>query len=256
MKFLYIFLIILVISLFSVYSAPPFLEQESSTGLTILYPKAIYQKANQDFQFHIHLFDENNLILNSSVAGCRLHFYNQTGHHIIDTTLTYIDKDFSYNINGYLIPTSGTYAWNVWCYYLTGTEKGGFVSAEFFITETGKEESQNNYVYFTIAFIYFVIIGLLFFFSSQVDFKYISKKGEEKTLSAFKYLVWLICGWLIYASTFISIKINEVMLLGLTNLVLTISKATMYIMYIFTFIFIFYIIFKALAYLGGMFAND
>lgn len=255
MKFIYIFLVILVLSSFSVYSAPPFIEQTSDNGLTILFPKSIYQKVNTDFLFHIHVFDQNNTILNSSKITCMLHLYNQTLHHIATEQLTHLDFDFSYLINASLVPTAGVYSWNTWCYYKTESLAGGFASAEFILTSTGNEETQNNYLYFTVAFIYFVIIGFLFFFSSQIDFKYISKKGEEKTLSVFKYLVWVVCGWLIYASTFISIKINEIMQLGLTNLVLTISKSTMYIMYIFTAVFIFYIMYKALEYLGGMF-ND
>ena len=131
-------------------------------------------------------------------------------------------------------------------------------------TPTGCYEVSFNIVgedkmYLTVGIIYISVIILLFFFSDRLDFEKVTKKDgvtETKTIHTFKYLAWFVCSWLILGLINIALKVNEVASLGLSSTVGTLYTSATYIIYILSAIFIFYLIYKSLMYLGGMFSND
>lgn len=115
-------------------------------------------------------------------------------------------------------------------------------------------------MYLSITIIFIAAIALLYFFSDRLEFEQIvtRKDGveEKRVIHTFKYIVWFVCLWLLLGLINIALKINDYGSLGLNNTIGTLYTASTYIAYIFSAVFIFYLIYKVLMYLGGMFSND
>jgi flagellar basal body-associated protein FliL len=171
---LMIMLMILLVFLPLVSSAPPFIDPEISSVSTLQVesPNLPISKVGEDKRFHAHVINATNSKTNLTTS-CALHVYNQSGWDIITPTQwmefeTYNGIDFAMTINGSNFNSAGIYAYVIQC---NSTNEVGFYRGQFAVTPNGEIASEGD------AIFYVGLLGVfLFFFAISI---YIFMEGNN-----------------------------------------------------------------------------
>jgi len=138
-----IFLLFLLgVFLFPLVSAvPPFQTGASTTGFEIRTGIADTMKLNQNYDFHVHVFNISNGVPIRTGTTCYLHIYNSTGHHSFEGYDSVASHDFDY---GFFVDSGnftevGYHPYIVQC---NSTNQGGWVAGRFLITTTGNQSGN------------------------------------------------------------------------------------------------------------------
>ena len=99
--------------------------------LNIEYLKFFYVPTGENLQFNIHVYNSTGFLLDDTTTSCYIHFYNNSGHHLLETELLFNDEDF-FAENFTFTATPGGYSYITWC---NSTTEGGFVSNIFEVVE-------------------------------------------------------------------------------------------------------------------------
>jgi hypothetical protein len=153
----FLFLGIFLISLVS--AASPFTNTVINKGLIIEHPLNDPIKANQDHDFHFHVYNATDgKPVNYSLVTCYFHWYNQSG---VDTFVN--DKgvatDGQYDklqtIKGGNITTIGQYSYVFQC---NSSTEGGFYSHDVTVTSTGFELSTGSSIFYAILIFLMILL--------------------------------------------------------------------------------------------------
>jgi len=176
----YLFLMMLVLSMFSLVSAVPPVTTVSSfpDGYYIeVHPIMDYFKAGQDVTLNAHVENASNgYVVNSSLT-CWMHLYNSTGEHVViqSTNVTDHFHDYEFKILGGNF-TKETKSFHVYC--LNGGIGGNYPKA---IEVTLSGESVSNlglYSDIVLLIVVLVIMIMIKNIHNKTDFK----KGTKKLI--------------------------------------------------------------------------
>jgi len=181
-KIIFTFLFLSLMSL--VVAAPPFLQTSdlADTSVIIEAPVLEYIKANEAFDFHIHIHNSTNgILLDNTTTSCYLHLYSSggNGHHLIEDEMGFDSNnfDFFYEVSAGNL-TEGSYAILFYC-EVPG-ERGGFLEYSFVANNGG---DSNVFILVTDIF---MICLIIFFFTmvtkkfGDADFEALDKRIVEK----------------------------------------------------------------------------
>ena len=148
----YMFFIILLITILPmVMSAPP---QETITGLYIRTSMPTHVQKDMAFDVHAHVFDVDTGLPVIEDLGCHLHLYTKDGHHQYEGYDEIISHNFDYgwDVAGGNLTQTGTHTYIIQCNGTFGaTDKGGFISGEFYVNGYGEPLETGASVNFTGA---------------------------------------------------------------------------------------------------------
>lgn len=240
--FLFLFLIPII------NAAPPVSTQITGSN-NLLISNGLHMPfelgKDHDFEFHI-INGQNGLPLNASYdVECWLHVYNATGQHIIEdynNVFTH-DWDIGFDVVAGDLPVIGKYNYKTYCICHDCSidqeypELGGFIEEDFFVTETGTRVDEGNSLYFALMFVIIILIFALLYTANEIeafDIEYNKKVDKNKyevvKIPVDKYLIYIVAGWLTLPLLSITIKINQVYNMGLTNTLNVLYKAATYLM--------------------------
>ena len=198
MRFLPLFILIILLSSFAYAQPPPFQTGSSLTsGLDIVTTPFNYVREDSIFVANFHVFNKSNGVpMNNNSVDCWLDLYNHSGHEIFDQQVTeYSSFDFSIEIGAGNFSYSGNYAWIVFC---NTSYNGGFLNSLYQVTEDGiapRTETEATGSIAVTIFIMMILIGL-FILPFKVRFaKY------EILNEALKRCCWIIALWLLSLTT-------------------------------------------------------
>ena len=138
----------------------------SEFGYEIKYPIGDgYSKQGENFSANFHVFNKtNDLPVTNETASCHIHVYNPKGNHIIDEDVLEFDHeyDFEVKIDGNNFTELGTYSYVFQC-NSTDDLVGGFVAANWIVTENGLEpEDKSIPIIASLIFVTIVFFILTF----------------------------------------------------------------------------------------------
>ena len=173
---LFLFFILLVTS---VFSAPPFLAEESfGDSLFIAHPIFNYYESDSNITLHFHVHNSTFFLLNESQVDCFIHVYNEKQKHILIENLTFEDVEFEIEMDKDLFEIEMAYQYLVYC---NGSQAGVY-SNGFIISKDGKEAT--GFIDDTpriLLYIFITLFALLF-----LIFMHIFK--EDNVSIAYGYL--------------------------------------------------------------------
>ena len=154
-------LVLLILCSPLVLGAPPFsgVQESSTDNLHIAYPKFSYFPDDTMFELHFHVMNTTGLLLDNSTVSCEFHLYNSSGNHIIKNP--YMDfsssgVDFEQKVSASLAQT-GVYTYIINC---NTSLIGGFLSTEFEITPSGKDEENKDTTAGITIMMFVMLIGV------------------------------------------------------------------------------------------------
>lgn len=184
-------LIYLILFLFMIniaFAVSPFLQaQESSSGITIIYPKfELY--SNQNFTLHIHVYNSTNFLLTNTTTACVFHFYNHTGNHIYEDYMTFDSNtvDFYYNIDAVYLHDYNVYTYLVHC---NNTKESGFISAAFEVTPNAHDITTGDTTIAIIILMPLLIAFLLLYWGNSLSEEHEPLKWFVRLLSLFMVFI-------------------------------------------------------------------
>jgi len=163
-----------------VYAAPP-QASAAEYGFDVRSGVSNNIPLNQDYDFHVHIFNSSNGVPIIENAGCYFHLYNVNGKHIYegyDGEVSH-DFDFGFDVDKGNFSRIGEFEYIIQC---NNTESGGFISGNFHVTETGHPEKGGAVIVFLMIlglvaffFLLWTLINTLEAFASlEINFKVIS----------------------------------------------------------------------------------
>jgi len=248
-KLLLLIGMVLVLSSFTFASS----EWQTSTyasqvGLQIIYPKLdFYKIIDHNLTFNFNVLDENNTHLENDTTQCIILIYNNNGSRIVNTTLLWDDINFYYNWNTINFTTPQNLYYTVFCNYVIGQQiiSKGFTSNNFRLNINGDNDTVNISGYIALIIMIFGVIFVLFFVAERIEFGYfIDSKGQP--IQFFRYLVWIISGWILLIPIQTAIKLIEVYNYFDTSLYEVIYTSVIYIMLFLTTIWLVGFLYKIL----------
>lgn len=154
-----------------VFAVPPWQQQSAAnTGqLSVVVPKVEYAVLNNNFEFHVHVYNTAGILQTNTTTDCYMHTYNNTGDHITITEMSFdgVTGDFQHIILGTdELTQKGYLPYNVWCNQtIDQTELGGFFSGSLEIND----ETVVGYVNdrdstHGVSIVIFMLVAALLFF--------------------------------------------------------------------------------------------
>ena len=179
-----------------------FIEQESSTGLQILYPNNPYHKLGDDLDFYFHVFNSTNHLIPTDEVFCDFHLYEPVkNEHVLETVPIVYGVEFEIELNDSILTKKGMYEFNLWCNSTQG--EAGFVSGGFIVNDAGQETKDTSFLAI-IALIPLILAIILMLGASSMS-------EEHSVLKIFLFL-------LSYSSLFISLWFAMIITVQLYNL--------------------------------------
>jgi len=228
------------------FAVKPTVETPSNDiGLQIIYPEfSIYKIGINPITFNFHIYNSTNFLMTNTTVNCSIHIYNFSGNHKIVANLTYdsSDKDFKYILNTSYITTPQPVTYLVDC---NSPSEYGFLANGVLFNRLGQDNSVNTSGYIALILMIFGVIFVLFFIAERIEFGYfIDSKGQP--IQFFKYLVWIISGWILLIPIQTAIKLIEVYNYFDTSLYEVIYTSVIYIMLFLTTIWLVGFLYKIL----------
>jgi len=177
----------------------------TAEGLQIFYPQLEVVKQNEDFNLHVHVSNiSNGFPLTNIEVDCRLHLYDNTGNHTLESGILTKDSN-GYDHEIYISPDNfsklGQHAFYIWC---NNTLLGGEAKGSFQVTKTGIIlDSSESLLYFILAFGVIILFALSFYFMIATEYgNEVNEKGAVIKITKLKYvklalilLTWVLFTW-------------------------------------------------------------
>lgn len=180
----------LILALPFVVAAPPFSEPESGGGLLVQAPKFLYQQQYREFRLHSHVFNSTGYLVTNTTVNCTAHVYNSTNRHVVKQLMTFDGVDFEATV---LLNTTGEHSFTIYCLQ-PSTGNGGYASAEFMVTTTGRDDQHSDLTPLAAAILGLYLVAL-FFGIGGLQFK------ESEEHRVFSYALFLLgCVFALVAS--------------------------------------------------------
>ena len=146
--FFFVFMFLLAIPLATAAQPSVQVSVGDNTGFEIRYLIFPSIRQNEDFEFEFHVYNKSNGFPIIDGISCDFHLYNGSDNtHLIDNmqaTATVHTYDYTFNVNGSNFTEPGTYSYLIGC---NDSRIGGFASAQFEVTPSGRlKETQNYYI--------------------------------------------------------------------------------------------------------------
>lgn len=159
-------ILLLMIVLPFVQSAPPVIQQQFTEGFNIKYPSDQIIREGHPYEFEAHVFNVSNGVPLYSGIDCYFHLYNSTGKHqliLTDNTTSHI-FDYSFYVLGDNFSV-GDYYYIIQC---NSSTLGGYVEVPFEVTKYG----LNTVLWLgIIIFIFLVsIMGIVYYIKKGMIF--------------------------------------------------------------------------------------
>lgn len=183
-------MLMIILSISPVSSAPPFTTNPLASGCQISPIVRDTLKVNTAFDFNFHVFNlTNGVPLSNSTLSCYFHFYNQTGDHVYSSILKndpysehQVINEWAERMGGGNISKVGTYAYLVQC---NSTQLGCADKGSFIVTNSGYEATTGRAI-FDIG----LVLLLLFFLGISIyGFMEIDNLAGKVGLFGFAYLL-------------------------------------------------------------------
>lgn len=157
-------LLMLLLLLPFVVAAPPFQVSDTTTELTIIYPKQDTVQVGVPVTLHTHVFNMSGLPVSNESTNCTLHIYSTTGQHTLREQMGFDGTEWELDINATVLEEIGSHTFIIYCY---DGSVGGFASGSFMVTTDGLDEDV-SFAWMLLAFLPFlfgflVIIGARLF---------------------------------------------------------------------------------------------
>lgn len=168
-KYLSSFIILSIMMLTLVSSAPPFIQPTTSNpGYDIKIPQVGLLKTNEDHKFNFHVYNSSNGVpIDNSSTDCFFHLYNNGGRHLIEQEVTRDEEsnvinEWDINVLAGNFTEEGQYSYIIQC---NSTDLGGSVSVGFEVSNKNLNlNTSESIVYFilTLSVLAFFLVCLYF----------------------------------------------------------------------------------------------
>lgn len=206
-KFFLIFLF--MISFISLASAvaPATQINIGDNGYEIEYPKYDYVAQDSSFDLYLHVFNRTD----GSVVNyptCTLHFYNQTGGHIVESNFSLNSNNLEYtlNIDTGNFSTLGMRSYTMFCYNDDNT-LGGFASGTLIVNLSGYEPTVARAIFYIgllFLIVVFLLIGIYGFVEAEEMWPKTAALGiNYLLLTAISFIAWNMAGNFLLSAPFL-----------------------------------------------------
>ncbi len=226
----------------------------SSTGLQIFLPKQDYFKSNQNFSITaLVLNSTNDWLISNSTISCRILTFNKTGDVLFNSSMTLNNYgNMFYIINAASLSNNGFYTYNIFC---NSSNEEGMVSSAFKMTPTGDSNDNNSNAFIGVILIIFGVIIVLIIVAERLEFGVFTDLDGTPS-PAFKYLAYLLSGWILLIPIDMSRNIIELYNIMSSYTVQVIYNSFIAVLILFSLLFMFGYGFKAIQKLGLFNSKD
>ena len=237
-----LWVVIGILLLNTVLAVPPFQVSDSSSSLTIVYPKNTYFMYGADLVFHFHAYNSTGHLMTDADTDCELHVYNSTGNHIIEAALSFDanEVDFYYDATYTLFPVPGQYGFLVHCN--STTSQDGFASDTFNIQRVAPVSEGLEGFHIAVmlcqlgVLIFLIVLGL---------------KLDEEHYAIKLFFIWLASITLLpFVNTIYQLARDISLSSGVVAMMMTTYYISWAVMAVTTFYFSIYILRTTLTWLG------
>ena len=195
-----------------------------------------YVKVGTSGELQVHVYNQSNGMLYSSPdAFCEGTLAYPNGTIMINQNATPEGDYFIFSWNNTMMNSINRYSYSFHCKDNTTENLGGYYTSEFIVTETGTATEEDNQQYYVIVIILIMIIAGLLYVGDKIEIlpiEYKKKVANDKyeLVKRFvdKYFIYLFAAWFTLPLINVSIKVNEVYALGLTNTLNGVYAAVMW----------------------------
>jgi hypothetical protein len=215
----------------------------SQEGLQITYPKLdFYKVEDKNLTFNFNVFDINNTILNNDSVQCQFIIFENNGSRIINDSLLWDGINFYYNWNTTIYDTPRNFYYLLLCNRVDGSAKG-FTSNNIRLNINSDNDTVNSTAFIALMIMVFGVIFVLFFIAERIEFGYFVD-GKGQPIPFFKYLAWLVSGWLLLIPIQTAIKLIAIYNLFDSTLYDVVYSTIIYVMLFLTTIWLVGFVYK------------
>lgn len=223
-------------------------QSSPTTGnaLQILYPKIDFYKLSNTISFDFGVLDANSTRLDNTTTNCTLNLHQSNGTDVLYINMTFDGYDFTYNWNSSNLTTQQDLYYNIYCNQAVNK---GYVSNNFRLNKSGQDDGFNSPAFIAILIAIFGMISILIIVAERLEFG-IFEDDKGNVIPAFKYLAYLVSGWLLLIPIDIARQTAELYNIMSSLMIQTIYNALIGVMIFITALYIIGFAFKSLEKTG------